>query len=643
MIPRSDESFQGVENALGVSQGILVSKDPEPVGRILGPRSQHPKMSHSKRPRSRAPGWWIPGLDERARRDGLERIASGANPGFTYFVLIVLSTLIAAFGLLSNSTATVIGAMIVAPLMGPILGLAMGVVSGDTDLFRRSLMAEIAGVGVVVAVGFIIATAVGVEQIDFSASEIAGRTRPTLFDLAIGLAAGFAGAFCMINPGLQASVAGVAIAVALVPPLTVTGITAAGWWAGSLAWRPAFGSFMLFLANYLTIELAASVLFYSVGFHIERENRERSAFRKTIAANLILLLLTVVFLTQQLHTLVRERVGMVTARRSLEKGLSDIPGADLDTLDVVLRGQDLTVNAVVGSRQTISPGTVSLLEEDLRGALARALPGVQGRLIVRTVSSVYASPSGYLFEPKNHDLSPEQERARRFGEAIAEALQAYPEVENEGFRLVSGQGAQAWNVELTLRAPFEFTPTLVADLQNRIAQALESGEVKLLVRSVMVKVATAETQVAVLSRDNSETENPLLRQLTREVLESAGAEITSLSIRPRPPEPGQESLTLAEPSLATSTPDAETGAPTPATPGVASPTPGQPESASPAPPPLAYDVSVEARAAAFLEEPRLSAIRERIRELYRQREGQEIALRLAVRITLSQTTVLGPP
>lgn len=578
-------------------------------------------MSHRNQPRPRAPGWWIPGLDQQARREGLERITSGATPGFTYFVLIVLSTLIAVFGLLSNSTATVIGAMIVAPLMGPILGLAMGVVCGDTGLFRRSLMAEMAGVGVVVTVGFLIATAVGVEQIDFSGSEIAGRTRPTLFDLAIGLAAGLAGAFCMINPGLQANVAGVAIAVALVPPLAVTGITAAGWWAGSLPWRPAFGSFMLFLANYLTIELAASVLFYSVGFHIERQNSERSAFRKTIAANLILLLLTVIFLTQQLHTLVRERVGMLTARRSLEKGLADIPGADLDSLDVVLRGQDLTVNAVVGSRQTISPATVKLLEEALRGAVTSALPGVRGRLVVRTVTSVYASPSGYLFEPEDHHPTPEQQRARRVSEAIAEALQAYPEVENEGFRMVSGQGAQAWNVELTLRAPFDFTPALVADLQSRVNAALKSDEVTLLVRSVVVKVATAETQVAVLSHDNDETENPLLRQLAREALESAGAEITSLSIRPARPEPDPQPTSPPPPDLGTASPTL--------TPPTASP--------------LAYDVSVEARTASFLDEASLNAISQRIRELYRQRAGQEISLRMAVRLTLGQTTVLDQP
>lgn len=564
-------------------------------------------MAQNIQSRKRPAGWWIPGLDDNARRDGLDRIASGATPGFTYFVLIVLSTLIAGFGLLSNSTATVIGAMIVAPLMGPILGVAMGVVSGDTRLFQRSLLAELSGVALVITVGFLIALAVGVDQIDFSASEIANRTRPTLFDLAIGLAAGLAGSFCMIHPGLQASVAGVAIAVALVPPLTVTGITAAGWWTGSLAWRPAFGSFMLFLANYLTIELAASVLFYAVGFHVEKEGRPLSTFRKTIVANMILLLLTVVFLAQQLRTLVRERVGMVTARRSLEKGLSDIPGADLDSLDVVLRGHDLSVTTVVGSRQSVAPTTVAALERNLKKALSRTLPDVKAHLIVRTVNSVYASPTGYLFEPEDRAPTPEQERTRLLGEAITKALQAYPEVENEGFQMVSGQGAQAWNVELTLRSPFEFTPSLVTDLQTRVNQELDTSQVKLLVKSVLVKVATAQSQVAIPSHDVDDAENPALRQIVGEVLEAAGAEVTSLSMRRRPAELGttgdfKEALTSQ-----------------------------------------AYDVSIEARVPTLFDKARLEALQKRIRATYRQREGQDVTLGLDLRMILGQTVRLDSP
>ena len=160
--------------------------------------------------------WWLPKLTKEDRQDCCRRVSESSAPKPPYYVLIVLSTLIAAYGLLSNSTATVIGAMIVAPLMGPILGLALGTVMANTMMFRRSLIAESTGVILVILTGMFVAFVAGPDHIDFNSSEIAGRTRPTLFDLAIGLAAGLAGGYCTVHPGLQASVAGVAIAVALV-------------------------------------------------------------------------------------------------------------------------------------------------------------------------------------------------------------------------------------------------------------------------------------------------------------------------------------------------------------------------------------------------------------------------------------------
>lgn len=124
-------------------------------------------------PRFWQPQWWIPDFDDDSRRSSIERIAAGASPTPTYYLLLVLSTLIAGYGLHSNSTATVIGAMIVAPLMGPILGLAMGIVVGDARLFHSSLLAELSGVVVVILTAFLVAQVTGVSQIDFMASEIA--------------------------------------------------------------------------------------------------------------------------------------------------------------------------------------------------------------------------------------------------------------------------------------------------------------------------------------------------------------------------------------------------------------------------------------------------------------------------------------
>jgi uncharacterized hydrophobic protein (TIGR00271 family) len=492
------------------------------------------------------PQWWIPDFDDETRRESVERIAAGASPSPTYYLLLVLSTLIAGYGLLSNSTATVIGAMIVAPLMGPILGLAMSIVIGEARLFRSSLIAEISGVVVVVLTALFVAQVTGVSQIDFAASEIANRTRPTLFDLAIGLAAGLAGAFCLIHPALQASVAGVAIAVALVPPLAVTGITLAGWLHGQLSYWPAFGSFMLFLANFLTIELAAGLLFTAAGFRTRRD-LGGAAIRRTIVIQLLLLLATGLFLSQQLRNLVRERLGLSTARQVLLASLRSIPGAELDSVKAELLGKRLEVVAVVGSRTEISPEAVTEMEVQIREALGPQLADNEFRLIVRTVSSTYASSSGLLYEPQSAPPSPEQVRAQFLETALRGVMSGYPNVELSSYRLLPGteggdvEGSSVpLRIELTLRSPYVFTPRLVAELQQRLdkslsKQAVFRGETsKLLVRTVTVLSATADDLVTIDAPGSALTQEQreLKSLLTDSATQFQNQEVVHVSVRP---------------------------------------------------------------------------------------------------------------
>lgn len=474
------------------------------------------------------PEWWIRDFGAEQRADCVERIKAGAIPDASYYVLIILSTLIASYGLLSNSTATVIGAMIVAPLMGPILGLAMGTVLGDTRMFRRSLTAEVSGVLLVVLTGILVAQVVGVSQIDFAASEIANRTRPTLYDLAIGLAAGLAGAFCLIHPKLQASVAGVAIAVALVPPLSVTGLTLAGWWAGDLHWRPAFGSFMLFLANFLTIELAAGLLFTAMGFRIQRHDEDKKEFRRAIAIQIVLLIATSVFLYGQLASLVRERIGLAASRKAVKTALLQIPGADLDDLKAELVGTELNVKAVVGSRTELTPNQVSEMQTKVQRALQERLSGVHVNLVARTVSSTYASASGFLYEPQNAPPSPEQVRSQQLEQSLRTLVGQYPGVELSGFQpLVTDKAPDQWPIEVTLRSPFVFTPRLVEELQTSLNDSLkqskvfENKKVALLVRTVSVSAATASDTVAIdAPRTVSEERVQLLDRLISSAVSS---------------------------------------------------------------------------------------------------------------------------
>ena len=212
-------------------------------------------------------GQWAVHLESRVPRTELyeARIAS-SKPSLGFFILLISSAVIATLGLISNSTAVVIGAMIVAPLMDPILSLAFGLAVSDGKLIRRSAVTVGFGVLAVIGTASLLSWGLGISHVQ---SEITGRTSPNLIDLGIAIAAAVAGSFSMTRKHLSNSIAGVAIAVALVPPLCVSGITLgsemlAVFGRGTVAGltnQIAEGSFLLCLANLIGITVTSLVVF----------------------------------------------------------------------------------------------------------------------------------------------------------------------------------------------------------------------------------------------------------------------------------------------------------------------------------------------------------------------------------------------
>ena len=166
-------------------------------------------------------------------------------------VLLVLATIIATAGIMGDSTATVIGAMIIAPLMTPIMATAAALVTGRMGRAGRSLLLVAVGVISVVGLSWLLGTLyTGVISFDSNA-QILGRISPRVIDLVAALASGAAGAFCIAREDISDSLPGVAISISLVPPLCVVGLSVqAGQWAA------AQGAFLLFLTNFLSILLA---------------------------------------------------------------------------------------------------------------------------------------------------------------------------------------------------------------------------------------------------------------------------------------------------------------------------------------------------------------------------------------------------
>ncbi|MDT8901712.1 TIGR00341 family protein [Anaeroselena agilis] len=185
-------------------------------------------------------------------------VLGDAKPDIHYYTLIVLSCAVATYGLISGSAAVVIGAMLIAPLMGPILGGALAIAAGNRPLLRQAVKAE--AMGAVVAIGLSAFLALIVPRSDLTV-EIIARTTPTILDLVIALASGAAGTYAICTKPQGAALPGVAIATALMPPLCVVGIGLADQNFAVMS-----GALLLFLANTIAINVSAIVTFQLAGF-----------------------------------------------------------------------------------------------------------------------------------------------------------------------------------------------------------------------------------------------------------------------------------------------------------------------------------------------------------------------------------------
>jgi len=185
-------------------------------------------------------------------------LKDSANASGNYVLLMVLSVLLASLGLFLNSPSVVIGAMVLAPLMSPIIALSMGVLRSDAGLSRKAFMTVLLGISLALALSAGMAWFIPFHDITH---EIAGRLHPSMLDLMVAILSGIAGALANARENIAKSLPGVAIAVALVPPLCVAGI-GLGWWQFDIF----YGAMLLFLTNLTGIILAAGLTFMLMGF-----------------------------------------------------------------------------------------------------------------------------------------------------------------------------------------------------------------------------------------------------------------------------------------------------------------------------------------------------------------------------------------
>jgi uncharacterized hydrophobic protein (TIGR00341 family) len=211
-----------------------------------------------------------------------------------FMAMAVLSAIVAAVGLMRDDVAVIIGAMVIAPLLGPNVAMSLATTLGDLKLLRRALLTNVAGISGALVLSLLVGVAF---TIDPNVPAIASRTQFGFGDLVLALAAGSAGTFAFTR-GLAGAVIGVMVAVALVPPLVVFGML-----AGAGDFQLASGALLLLVANVVCINLAGVATFLAQGVRPRtwwEEKRAKKATRTAIGIwiSLLATLAVIVYVTQ---------------------------------------------------------------------------------------------------------------------------------------------------------------------------------------------------------------------------------------------------------------------------------------------------------------------------------------------------------
>lgn len=285
-------------------------------------------------------------------------ISDGSEPALRFYILVAISTLIACFGLIANSTAVVIGAMLVAPLMTPIFGISLALVRGEPHLLGRAARAEIVGVVAAVTMGLILGSILG--DIEPTA-EMLSRTRPNLFDLVVAVLAGFAGAYALIDEKISPALPGVAIATAIVPPLANSGLCLA---LGEV--RGGIGSFLLFFANFLSILIVASGTFILSGMAKQYGVRVKKIdFARRFGLPIVAFMLITAFLGHSLMQIYQERWISKTIKTALTEVTARIPSTYLGPVDHYSEGDALHVLATFHTPTFLTPTQVTIMQDQV--------------------------------------------------------------------------------------------------------------------------------------------------------------------------------------------------------------------------------------------------------------------------------------
>ena len=392
-------------------------------------------------------------------------------------------------GLIANSTAVIIGAMLVSPLMTPIMGSSLGLVIGDGRLFANSLKSVV--VGTVLAIFF--SALLGFLPLALEATpEMLSRVRPTLLDLFVAVLAGFAGSYAMIDEKVSPALPGVAIAVAIIPPLSNTGICLSlGYYSG------AFGSFMLFFANFLSIMLVASATFIAAGMTPAASLRKDKNFVRSFILAFVGFVVVATFLTYSLVNIVKERKLKDTIEATLNEQFDKLHSTSVDNYVYDVEDGTLYILATVRSPIVMTPKDIKGLQDSFESKIDMPI-----ELIVRSMISndISATGSANAIVDQNLDgfflnkeLSPEQIIIRKAEQVMLEQLGNWPKmrlVNTDYIEIDRGPTILATITGLRL-----LTDQEIEEVEAKIRDTIGDQSINLIVRILETKISDRNGQM----------------------------------------------------------------------------------------------------------------------------------------------------
>lgn len=222
--------------------------------------------------------------------------------------------------------------MLVAPLMTPIFGMTLALIRGNTDLFGKSVRAEVVGIVASIFMGFILGTLAPIVE---ATPEMLSRTEPNLFDLLVAVLASFASSYAMVDEKISPALPGVAISTAIVHPLANCGLCfSMGAYVGGI------GSFLLFFVNFLSILLVASITFSVFGMARNFESMAKIDILKRYGLATVSFLIVTIFLTNALFKIALENQIKSNIRTLLSEEFSAMPVTGLSKMKLMRKTEN---------------------------------------------------------------------------------------------------------------------------------------------------------------------------------------------------------------------------------------------------------------------------------------------------------------